>query len=125
MTKKLITVDIQSTLADAIKRMIEKDIGSIVVTQEGKPVGIVTERDVLKEICVRAASCDVTKVEEIMSTPLITIDIDTPIGDAARIMDEKKIRRLLVTEDDEVKGIVTQRDLMRGTLEVFHALTWK
>jgi CBS domain-containing protein len=81
----------------------------------------VTERDILKKCCPNM-TCQKIKVGDIMSKPLITVDIDTPIGDAIELMDRKNIRRLLVTENGEVKGIVTQRDLMRGTLEAFKAL---
>jgi CBS domain-containing protein len=121
MTEKLITVDVQTTANDAIKLMVEKDIGSVVVTEKGKPVGIVTERDILKKCCLNAA-CQRVKVGEIMSKPLITVDANTPIGAAVELMVEKNIRRLLVTEDGEVKGIVTQKDLMRGTLDAFHTI---
>jgi CBS domain-containing protein len=79
----------------------------------------VTERDILKKCCPNM-TCQKIKVGDIMSKPLITVDIDTPIGDAIELMDRKNIRRLLVTENGEVKGIVTH--LMRGTLEAFKAL---
>jgi len=121
MTANIISVDVQSKVNDAIRLMIERDIGSVVVTEEGKPVGILTERDILKRCCPDM-SCQRGKVGEIMSKPLVTVDIDTPIGIAAELMTEKNVRRLLVTENGEVKGIVTQRDLMKATLNAFHAL---
>ncbi len=62
------------------------------------------------------------KVEKIMSSPLITVDLGTAVGKAAKLMNEKNIRRLLVTKDKEIKGIVTQKDLMKATLQVLHTL---
>jgi CBS domain-containing protein len=120
-SKPLITIDGEASAQDAIKLMVEKDIGALVVTGKGEPVGIVTERDLLKKCCPEA-SCKEIKVREIMSSPLITIDADTPIGVATETMIDKKIRRLLVTEGEKIIGIVTQKDLMRGTLEAFRGL---
>jgi CBS domain-containing protein len=102
--------------------MVQKSIGALVVTEK-KPVGIITERDIMR-VCCPDASCTKTKVEEIMSKPLVTVDADTPIGAAVQLMTRKNIRRLLVTEKDEIIGIVTERDLMRGTLEALHALNY-
>lgn len=101
--------------------MVEKGIGALVVTTRGKPVGIVTERDILKKCCPKA-SCESTKLGEIMSKPLVTIDAEAPIGLAVDAMTQKNIRRLLVTDKGDVAGIVTQRDLLKGTLEVFRTL---
>jgi len=101
--------------------MAEKNIGAVVVTEKGKPVGIVTERDILKKVCPNV-SCMKVKVREIMSKPLITVDANTPIGEAVSIMVDRNIRRLLVTEGGKIVGIVTQKDLMKGTLDAFMAM---
>ncbi len=123
MSKNLITIDIEAPVHDAIKLMAEKDIGALVVTEKDEPVGIVTERDVLKK-CGAEFSCKAAKTMELMSKPLITVDADTRIGVATELMLDKKIRRLLVTEGGKIIGIVTQKDLLIGTLEAFHALDW-
>ena len=121
MSKPLITVDSEASCQDAIRVMAEKDIGAVVVTEKGKPVGIVTERDILKKVCPNV-SCMKVKVREIMSKPLITVDANTPIGEAVSIMVDRNIRRLLVTEGGKIVGIVTQKDLMKGTLDAFMAM---
>ncbi|HDZ23677.1 MAG TPA: CBS domain-containing protein, partial [Desulfobacteraceae bacterium] len=72
--------------------------------------------------CVNPRSGE-SRIADIMSSPLITIDAGTSLGRAADLMAEKKIRRLLVTEDDMIKGIVTERDIMRATLYVFKTLS--
>ena len=121
MSKPLITVDGETSSQDAILLMVEKDIGALIVTEKGKPVGIVTERDVMKKCCPEA-SCREVKVRKIMSKPLITVNGETPLEVAVEIMIDKKIRRLLVTEREKIVGIVTQKDLLRGSFVAFHAL---
>ncbi|WP_455364637.1 CBS domain-containing protein [[Eubacterium] cellulosolvens] len=121
MTRELVTVDADTKIRDAIKIMVKKDIGSIIVSKEGKPQGIVTERDITKRTCTIDDLCSMP-VGELMSAPLMTVDADTPLGKAAEIMNEKNIRRLLITEKGNIVGIVTQKDLMRATLEVFRTL---
>ena len=121
MSKPIITADVDTLAKNAINLMVAKNIGALVITEKRKPVGIVTERDVLKRCCPDA-SCEEVKIREIMSKPLITVDVETPIGVAVESMVNKKIRRLLVTEGEEVIGIVTQKDLMMGTLDAFHAM---
>ncbi len=122
MTEDLITVDADAPLMQAMKKMVEKNIGSVIVSRGDRPVGIVTERDILKDFCVNPRSGE-SRIADIMSSPLITIDAGTSLGRAADLMAEKKIRRLLVTEDDMIKGIVTERDIMRATLYVFKTLS--
>ena len=122
MSSPLITTDVETLSNDAIKLMVEKNISALVVTRGGEPVGMITDRDILRKCCL-AASCMKVKVGEIMSKPLVTVDCNTPINKATEIMTEKNIRRLLVTEEGKIVGVVTQKDLMRGTLFAFQALT--
>ncbi len=85
-------------------------------------VGILTERDVLKRLCFDD-QCAAVNIEDVMSTPLVTIDGGAAIGEAANLMAEKKIRRLLVAENGMIEGIITERDVLRGTLDVFRKLS--
>jgi len=122
MTKDLISVKNTDQAIKAIEVMTKKDIGSVVVTEDGKPVGILTERDIMKRVCPEKLCTEAVTAGEIMSKPLITIEAGAKLGEAALLMTEKDIRRLLVTEKGEVVGIVTQKDVMRGTLETFMVL---
>jgi len=122
MSEDLVSADSEATLAQAMKQMVEKDIGSVIVTEGGQPVGIITERDILKDFCVNPQSGE-SRILDIMTSPLITIDASAALGHAADMMAQKKIRRLLVTEDDVIRGIVTERDIMRATLYVFKTLS--
>jgi CBS domain-containing protein len=118
MTEKIVSVNARDRLAVAMKTMVERNIGSVVVTDQRDMVGIVTERDVLRCFCDDVQAAD-RPVEVIMSRPLITVDTSTSIGEAADRMAAKKVRRLLVTRDGRICGLVTERDLMRATLDVF------
>ena len=98
MTRKMITLDKGLSIKSAIKLMVKKNIGSVVVTADSSsnPVGILTERDILKSIAYRRIRPEITKIEEIMSTPILSVEADTILGDAAQLMIKKNIRRLLV-----------------------------
>ena len=122
-TRKLIVVDENDSVYDAVVMMTAEDIGAIVVASVREPVGILTERDLMKKVVLEERDPKNTKVGEVMSKPLITIRSDASFGEATQLMQERKIRRLLVEEDGKIVGIITQRDLERGTLDSFSALT--
>ncbi len=120
MSKPVITVGIDSSILEAANLMAEKNVGSLVVFYRGEPVGIVTERDVLEKIVAKGLDGSKVQVKEIMSRSLISANGDTPIIEAIRMMQKKKIRRLLVMEKRKLIGIVTQRDLLRAL--AFHVI---
>ena len=122
MTKNIISVKNNVSVVEAASIMVKNDIGSVVVTKDGKPVGIITERDILKRCCVGKVCGKDLRAEEIMSTPLITIEADASLGEAAMLMSDNKIRRLLVTEKGKIVGIVTEKDVLRGTLSYFESV---
>ena len=122
MAKKIVSVESTVNVGDAIKLMAERNIGSVVVTRDGEMVGILTERDVLKK-CYAPGQYTAMKAGEVMSEPLVTIRGDAAIGDAADLMAEKNARRLLVTENDKIQGIISQRDVMEATQYVFKVLS--
>lgn len=124
MVRDVVTIVPESTLYEAARIMGEKHIGSLIVMKYKTPVGIITERDLLREIVNKeialekdwlagGASIKEEKVEKSMSYPLIMISIDSSVKEAAQKMIEKKIRRLAVSEHGEVVGIVTAADLIR------------
>ena len=124
MNKKMITLDKGLSVKSAIKLMVKKNIGSIVVTADPRnnPVGILTERDILKSIAYRGIRPETTKIEEIMSTPILSVEQDVMLGDAAQMMIKKNIRRLLVKQDDKYVGLITQRDLQKLMTDTIRAL---
>ncbi len=122
MSKGMISLEKGLSIRSAVKTMVHKDVGSVVITAHGKPVGMVTERDILKSLAFRKAVRSDTPVEVIMSAPLITVNSNSTIGDAAEMMTKNKIRRLLVKENGRYVGIVTQRDLQKAMTDTFKSL---
>lgn len=124
MVRDVITISPESTLHEAAKLMGEKHIGSLIVVKYDTPVGIITERDLLREVVKReidlekdwlvgGTSIKDEKVEEIMSYPLISISLTSTVKQASQMMIEKKIRRLAVGEAGKMVGIITASDLIR------------
>jgi len=94
------------------------------VTQSGKYVGIVTERDLVRKVTQKALDPTSVSLKDIMSEPLITIDANAGLGEATALMASRKIRRLLAIDDDgNFLGIFTQRDLQEKILDVFRGLS--
>ena len=116
MNKSLISVEKDDTIRLAIKKMVHGEFGAVVVTENGKPIGILTERDILKSIANEMMEPE-NKVEIIMSTPLIAVNSSTSLGEAAKVMLTNNIRRLMVKENAEYVGIISQRELQRFITE--------
>ena len=112
------TVDLDASAKTSAAVMRKKGIGSLVVVQGGTAVGIVTERDLVSRVIADGLDPAKVLVRDIMSTPLITIQPDAKIAEAARLMNEYKIRRVVVTAaDGSLAGIVTASDLARVLAE--------
>lgn len=111
---EIISVDGSTTVAKAAKIMYEENIGSIIVTEEGKPVGIITKSDMLNRVIVAYKDPVVHKARSVMSGSLISVESDTPILDAMRFIHEKDINQVLVSEGDELVGIVSRGDLVEA-----------
>jgi len=113
MSSPVITLNGEVNIRDAALLMTDKRIGSIIVTERGKPIGIVTERDVIERIvCPCKDPCEV-KMKEIMTRPVITIFKDATILDAMREMRGRNISRLVVIDGD-VEGIISESDIIRA-----------
>lgn len=113
MTEKLETINLLNTAQEAAMKMADRNVSSLaVVDDEGKAIGIVTERDLARRICTTNRSCDNVIVEEIMSSsPVITIKPDDSLETAARHMLRNRVRHLLVTDDvNKPIGIITATD---------------
>jgi CBS domain-containing protein len=121
--KNIISVDENQSVYDAVTLMVTESIGAIVVTSMNRPIGIITERDLAKKIILKGLDPKNVIARELMSSPLVTIDASASLGDAATLLQEKRIRRLLVQKDGEIIGIFTQRDLERALLDYFLAIS--
>ncbi|MBT3579825.1 MAG: CBS domain-containing protein [Nitrosopumilus sp.] len=111
MTKALISVNTKTTVFQVAKMMEQGGIGAVIVKKDDHLVGIITDRDYATKIVSHNISSD-TPVEEIMSSPLITINFDESISAAAQRMTSKKIRKLGVTDNGKVIGLITSTDLV-------------
>ena len=112
MTRDVVTIDVQGSVLGAAELMHRRDVGDLVVMEGGVAKGIVTERDLVRRVMAQKKTYD-TKVSEIMSSPLITVEEKTSIRDAARKMVKYKIRRLPVTKKNELVGIIATSDFAR------------
>jgi CBS domain-containing protein len=111
MTKALVSVDPSTNLYQISKMMAQGGMGSILVKKDGIPSGIITDRDFAIKIAANDVSLT-SPVEKIASFPLYTINGNNSILDAAKIMSDKKIRKLAVTDEGKVVGIITTTDLV-------------
>ena len=113
MTKEVITIDAHKSVFDAAELMSNKGVGCLVVIVKGFPVGIITERDMVKRVVAKRSSLD-QKVTEVMTKTLITVGPNTQLKDAARVMSSNNVRRLPVLKDNKLVGIVVATDFVRN-----------
>ncbi|RLG59531.1 MAG: hypothetical protein DRN95_01845 [Candidatus Hydrothermarchaeota archaeon] len=113
MTKNVKTISPNATMEEAAQEMRKNKIGCLVVVEGEKPIGIITERDLAYKIIAQGKSLE-TKVREVMSSDLKTIEKDANIKQAAKLMASHVIRRLPVVEKGKLIGIVTIDDIMRA-----------
>ncbi len=111
MIDKVNSLDSLATIKEAAKLMDDKNIGCIIATRDGLPVGILTERDFVKRIVSKEKPIT-SPIEQVMSSPLISIDPDETVWEAAEEMKENHIHKLPVIEDNKVVGIITTSDLV-------------
>ena len=119
MTRQVIVIDPDRTIADAAKRMAAKKIGGLVVVEHGRPIGLLTDRDILWNVTAKGQNPSRVLVRDIMTSPVATVSPLTTLRAAARVMLEQKTRWIVVTRLENVEGIVTASDLTQGFLEAF------
>ena len=113
MNSPVITADESETANNIAVTMDKAKLGAVIITNnEGKPIGIITERDLVVRVISKNKKPDEIRAKEIMTTPLITIDPETTISDAAREMNRKNIRRLGIFYKGNLTGIVSNKDLL-------------
>jgi len=103
--------------------MAAKKIGGLVVVQHSRPIGLVTDRDIVWKVTSTGRDSSKVLVRDIMGSPVATVSPMTTLRAAARAMIEKKTRWLVVTRLDNVEGIITASDLTEGFLEAFARAT--
>ena len=111
MSRKVISVNLESGVQDAAKLMAKKNIGSVLVVKGKKLAGILTERDLSKKIVAKNKPADKIKVKEVMHSPVITAKPDTTVYDASVIMENGRFRRLPIVKGNKIVGIITETDM--------------
>ncbi len=119
MTRQVIVIDPDRTIADAAKRMAAKKISGLVVVEHGRPIGLLTDRDILWSVTAKGKNPSKVLVRDVMTSPVATVSPLTTLRAAARVMLEQKTRQIVVTRLENVEGIVTASDLTQGFLEAF------
>ncbi|MEM1942902.1 MAG: CBS domain-containing protein [Candidatus Caldarchaeum sp.] len=114
MTANVLTASPDDTVYRVASLMASRGVGSCVVVRDDKPVGIVTERDIVRRLVAAGLSPKRVKVGEIMSSPVIVVGEKTNLDEAAAVMARNRIRRLVVVRGEEVVGIVSVTDLIRS-----------
>jgi len=113
MNRDIKTIGPDATLAEAAGLMRDVRVGALLVSGQGTYLGVVTETDLVRKAMAGGLDLTHERVQKVMSSPLITIEIDRSAHEASDLMAEKGIRHLAITQDGQVVGIISVRDLLR------------
>ena len=122
MVTNIITIEAEANARKAAELMNRHDIGCIIVVNKDKPIGIVTERDMLKRVVLQLRDPRRLRVSHIMSKPLITTSPETELRDAVNLMNERRIKKLPVVEDGYLVGLLSITDIVRSLAYFEHVV---
>ncbi len=126
MSSPVFTIDEDAAVDKAARLMDEHELGCIIVTsKEEKPVGILTERDLVTRVLAKNAKASKLSAKEVMTSPLITVDPDETLSDAAKRMSELNVRRLGVMYKGNLVGIISSKDILAITPELIEIIQEK
>jgi len=112
MRKNVISIDSDMTVKDAATMMADANVGCVVITRGNAPIGILTERDFVKRIISQEMDLT-TPLADVMSFPLISVDCDDTVWEAAEIMQKNKIHKVPVEDQGKLVGIITATDIVK------------
>jgi CBS domain-containing protein len=113
MTRDVRACEPNATVADAAKVMAQGDVGPVPIVEDGRLVGIVTDRDIVVRVVAEGRDPNATTVKEIASTELVTVSPGDDLDEALNLLAARQVRRLPVVEGDRLVGIVAQADIAR------------
>jgi CBS domain-containing protein len=132
MVSNVITLEKNAWVMDAVEIMNKHGIGCLVIMENENPIGIITERDLLRRMLAESRNPKKIRVEEIMSKPLVVGKPDLDIQEVIELMFDKKIKKIPIVEDEKLVGIVTLTDLVsfqptliRVVKQLTHPHSWK
>jgi CBS domain-containing protein len=127
MVENVFTAKPDDSVGQVAELMNKHEIGCVIIVDDGKPVGVVTERDMIKRVICRSKGSEKEKVAQIMSKPLIEASPEMLAGDATKLMLERNIKKLPLVENGKLLGLVTLTDLIRseGVVEYLNGLSLK
>jgi CBS domain-containing protein len=108
----VLEIDGGSSVLDAVQLMVENNVGSLLVTERGEVMGIVTERDYLRRVTLEGRTED-APVREIMSSPLVVATLETTVDECMAMMTDRRIRHIPVVDEEKVVGLVSIGDLVK------------
>jgi CBS domain-containing protein len=111
--RNVLEIEAGATVREAVRTMVDANVGSLLVTESGEVVGIVTERDYLRRVALEGRTDDDTTVGEIMTAPLVVVGPETSIDECMAVMTDRRIRHLPVAVDGKVVGLVSIGDLVK------------
>lgn len=120
MSQNVVVIDCSASVKQAAEFMDKYNIGCLIIIEEGKPVGIVTERDMLKRVLLRFKDPQATRVREVMSEPLISSNPQTGMREAIGLMNERRIKRLPVVDENGLVGLLSMTDIVRSVAFLEH-----
>jgi CBS domain-containing protein len=112
MTSKLVVANINSSVLEIAREMISQNVGSVIITDDVGPVGIITETDIISKVVINNMMPGTVMAGQIMSSPIIATKPSTNVIEAAEQMTRCNIRRLAVIDGDRIVGIITDRDIL-------------
>jgi len=111
--RELLTIASDASVYDAVKQMVEANVGSLLVTVDGRIEGIVTERDYLRRVTLEGRTDEDTQVSEIMSSPLVVVTPSTSVDECMAVMTDRRIRHVPVVDDGDIVGLISIGDLVK------------
>ncbi len=109
---EVLEIDADASVLEAVERMVESNVGSLLVTEGGDVTGIVTERDYLRRVTLEGRTED-APVREIMSSPLVVATLETTVDECMAMMTDRRIRHIPVVDQQKVVGLVSIGDLVK------------
>jgi signal-transduction protein with cAMP-binding, CBS, and nucleotidyltransferase domain len=110
---ELLTIDGGEMVIDAVRKMVDANVGALLVTEGGRITGILTERDYLRRVALEGRSSSSTEVREIMTSPLIVVEPQTRVDETMALMTDRRIRHLPVAEGGEITGLISIGDVVK------------